>query len=523
MRDEGVLSRKAGAGARVGAGAGTHGGILTCVNLKSQASNVTSHMTPVSPTNWWTRPCGGRDVLRLAVPLVISTVSWTIMNFIDRMFLLWYSLPAFAAAMPAGMLHFTLLCFPLGVATYVNTFVAQYHGADRPERIGSAVWQAVRIGLFATPLAIAVIPLAPFLFKMAGHEPEVLWQEVTYFQTLTFGAGATIIAAAMAAFFTGRGETRVVMYVDCSAAVLNIVLDALWIFGRAGFPEMGIEGAAWATVVSQWLKVLVYWRLMMRSDVRSKYALDSGRRFDPQLMWRLWRYGGPNGLQLFVDIAAVSVFILLMGSLGKEVMAATTLAFNVNSMAFVPIIGLGIAVSTIVGQQLGRDRADLAARATWTTFIIAIGYTGFMALLYVSVPDLFLMGHARGADPAEFGRLREMVVVFLRFVAAYCMFDATAIVFVSAIKGAGDTRFILMTTFCTSPLPVLAAWIGVAWFGLGILWCWVVITAWICLMGMIYLARFLGGRWRTMRVIEPQVDPAPVDAQTTNEWALEEV
>ena len=85
-------------------------------------------------------------MLALALPLVISTASWTLMNFVDRMFLLWHSPGAMAAAMPAGMLHFTMICFPLGVASYVNTFVAQYHGAGRPERIGTALWQGTRIG-----------------------------------------------------------------------------------------------------------------------------------------------------------------------------------------------------------------------------------------------------------------------------------------------------------------------------------------------------------------------------------------
>ena len=241
---------------------------------------MADEMSEENSGNWWTRPCGGRDVLRIALPLVISTVSWTIMNFIDRMFLLWYSLPSFAAAMPAGILHFTMLCFPIGVASYVNTFVAQYHGSGQNERIGTAVWQAVRIGLISAPLAIATIPLAPYVFQLAQHEPEVLWLEVAYFQTLTFGAGGTVIAAAMSAFFTGRGKTRVVMCVDSGAALLNIVLDALWIFGLLGFPEMGIVGAAWATVVSQWFKVGVYWWLMMRPALRAKYALDAGRAYN---------------------------------------------------------------------------------------------------------------------------------------------------------------------------------------------------------------------------------------------------
>ena len=116
--------------------------------------------------NWWVRRCGGREVLVLALPLIVSTASWTVMHFVDRMFLLWYSTRAMAASMPAGMLHFTLICLPLGVAVYANTFVAQYKGAGRPKRIGAVVWQSVWIGLGVIPLFLATIPLAPGLFSL---------------------------------------------------------------------------------------------------------------------------------------------------------------------------------------------------------------------------------------------------------------------------------------------------------------------------------------------------------------------
>ena len=464
---------------------------------------------------WWARPCGGREVLVLALPLVISCGSWSVMHFVDRMFLLWHSREAMAAAMPAGLLLFTLVCFPLGVAMYANAFVAQYKGAGRPERIGLVVWQGARIGLVAAPLYLATIPLAPMIFKLADHAPHVASLEVIYYQVLTFGAGGQLISGAFATFFTGRGETRVVMLVDCSAVALNLVLDYALIFGHWGFPPLGIEGAAWATVVAQWSRVLVYWWLMMRPAYRVKYQMVAGRRFDGALMRRMFYFGGPNGLQFVVEVSAFSLFILLVGRLGADAMAATTLAFNVNSVAFIPMVGMGIAVTTMVGQQLGRNRPDMAARATWTAFRIAGTYMGTLAVLYVLVPDLFMMAHASGVSAVKFAALRDVTVVLLRFAAAYALFDAAWIVFTGAIKGAGDTRFILTASLIMSPLPVLAGWLGITQFGWGLLWCWVVITTWVCVMGTVFLVRFLQGRWRTMRVIEPEVPeeaavPSPV-------------
>jgi MATE family multidrug resistance protein len=455
--------------------------------------------------DWWTCPCGGREVLRVSLPLVVSTISTTVMIFIDRMFLLWYAPKAMAAALPAGMLHFTIVSFPLGVAFYVNTFVAQYEGAGRPRRIGPIVWQGMWIGILAAPLLLATTPGVSLLLAWANQDPELARLETAFYRVLTFGSGAMIIAAAQVSFFTGREKTRVVMFVDTAATLLNAALDYAWIFGRFGFSAGGIAGAAWATTTAEWFRVLVYGCIMLRPASRQVYQLAAGWRPSARVMGRLWRYGGPGGLQTFMEVAAFTVFLMLVGRLGEVPLAATTLAFTINNVAWVPMWGLGTAVTAIVGQQLGRNHPELAARATWTALAIALAYMGTMALCYVTVPDWFLKGHAAGTSPEVFGPLRETTVVLLRFVAAYCLFDALNVVFVSAIRGAGDMRFILCTTLLTSPPPLLATWWGVARQGWGLLWCWAVITAWICSLGLIYLARFLQGRWQQMRVIEPEV------------------
>jgi MATE family multidrug resistance protein len=455
--------------------------------------------------DWWTRPCGGREVLRVALPLVVSTVSTTVMIFIDRMFLLWYAPKAMAAAMPAAMFHFTVISFPMGVALYVNTFVAQYEGAGRLRRIGPVVWQGIWIGVAAAPLLLATASWAPRAFAWINREPELANLESTFYQVLTFGSGAVIITAAQTSFFIGRGKTRVVMCVDTGATLLNAALDYAWIFGRFGFSAGGIAGAAWATTTAEWVRVLVYGWLMLRPATRETYQLLSGWRPSARVMGRLWRYGGPGGLQTFVEVAAFTVFLMLVGRLGEVSLTATTLAFTVNNVAWVPIWGLGTAVTAMVGQQLGRNRPDLAASATWTALSMALLYMGTMAVLYLAAPDAFLIGHAAGASPRVFGPLRDLTVVLLRFVAVYCLLDALNMVFVSALRGAGDMRFILLTTLVMSPLALLAAWWGTARQGWGLFWCWGVITTWICTLALVYLARFLQGRWRQMRVIEPEV------------------
>ena len=455
--------------------------------------------------DWWNRPCGVREVLTLALPLVASMGSWTLMNFTDRLILYKYSEAAMAAAFPAGMLNFTILCFPLGIASYTNTFVAQYHGAGRPKRIGLAVFQGVILGLIAVPLFLAMIPLAPYFFSLAKHTPELARLETTYYQALNFGAGAVIISGAVSSFFTGRGKTWVVMLVDLAAVIVNAVLAYPMILGKWGFPRMGIAGAGYATAIAQWFCIILFAALMLLPANRRSLGVIEGLRYDRALMRRLLRFGGPNGLQLVIEVAAFSIFILLVGQLGKDAMAATTLAMTVNSLVFVPMVGVGTAVSTLVGQQLGHNRDDLAARATWTSLGVAVLYTATFAVLYIFAPDVFLVFHAMGADPKEYEPLRATVVVLLRLVAAYCMFDAMNLVFSGAIKGAGDTAFVLKTVVAVSPVPVLTVLFGQQW--LGLLGCWIVLAVWVFVLGVIYLTRFLQGKWRTMRVIEPELMP----------------
>src|SRR5581483_10150542 len=138
---------------------------------------------------FWSRPDGLREVLTLALPLVISSLSWTIMQTIDRILLFGYSKEAVAAVFPAGWMALAVLCLPLGLTTYINTFVSQYHGADWAERIGVAVWQGVFVALLSIPLMLLATPFAPYIFAWADHPPAIMDQEISYFEIHLWGNG----------------------------------------------------------------------------------------------------------------------------------------------------------------------------------------------------------------------------------------------------------------------------------------------------------------------------------------------
>ena len=159
----------------------------------------------------WSEESGYREVLAISIPLILSTGAWSILLFFDRMFLAWYSPAAIAAAMPAGMSSFAMLCFFIGTAAYVNTFVAQYFGADEEHKIGAIIWQ----GIYFSALSLLVIIPAYFLankfFSLVGHAPEVQDQETLYFKILMYSSMFMVLNNALGSFFSGLGKTLVVI------------------------------------------------------------------------------------------------------------------------------------------------------------------------------------------------------------------------------------------------------------------------------------------------------------------------
>ncbi|QDV72385.1 MATE family efflux transporter [Botrimarina mediterranea] len=477
--------------------------------------------------SWWGRPGGGREVLTIATPLVVSSLSWTVMTFVDRMMLNNWSGGAMAAAFVGGVLWFAVICLPLGLCSYVGTFVAQYHGSGQPERIGPSVWQGVWATVAVTPLMLAPILFSQAGFQAAGHTPETVALETTYFDILCWGSPAMLASAALSSFWSGRGKTWVVMIVDSVFAGLNLLLDWWWIFGLTAtiggetitlFPAAGIAGAGWATVVSLWLKTFTYTFLMLSPRNRAEFGAGVCG-IDRPLLRRVLTFGFPAGVQMLLDVLGFSAFILIVGRIGAVEHEASSLTFSLNHLSFMPVVGFGMAASILVGQHLGENRDRVAARATWTSLQISWAYMALMSMAFIFAPGVFLAGFFQtegvSGDAAHRAAVASTAVVLMRFIAAYNMLDAMMIVFVSALKGAGDTRFILFASLVMASLLALLTWMAVEVFGFGVYGCWALISLWIASLGTIFFIRFQLGYWRSMRVIErtPIVEAEALSAE----------
>lgn len=459
-------------------------------------------------TKRWNSQGGYREVLVIAVPLILSTASWSVQHFVDRMFLSWYSAEAIAAAMPAGMVYFSVVSIFMGTAGYASTFVAQYYGARHFRRVGPALWQGVYVSLVGGLVLLCLIPFGESIFRWVGHDELVQHSEVVYFQIICIGGGPYIASYALSGFYSGRGKTWPVMWVNIITTAVNLILDYALIFGHWGFPEMGIKGAGIATVIAGIFSFIAFLKLISAREFNQTYHTIDGWRPDKALFIRFLRFGVPSGVQFFIEMFGFTAFVLLVGRLGTASLAATNIAFNINTLAFMPMIGCGIAISMLVGQYLGADKPDLAQISAYSGFHLTFIYMTSIAAAYVLLPDIFVAPFALKADPQRFSEIYRYSVILLRFVAVYSVFDTMNIIFCSAIKGAGDTRFVmLMTVFLSLLVLIVPTYLAIVVFEYGLMISWFLATIYVILLSLSFYLRFLNGKWKKMRVIERAPQP----------------
>ncbi len=450
----------------------------------------------------WTGPGGGQDVLALAWPLVVSNSFFTLQIALDRALLSRHASETVAAAMPAVLLFWTPFALLQFTANYVSVFVSQYVGAGRPHRVGPAVGQSLYFSVVAGAIFVAVVaPLAGLIVAWAGHSSALQGDEATYLRCLAFAAPPMLLTAAASSFFTGRGDSRTVLGINAVGFAVNGFLCTALIGGQWGFPAWGIAGAGWATVIGSGFAAVFALALMLRPRYRNEFATHLAWRFEPALFLRLLRFGLPNGLMMALDGLAFLLFTILIGRMGPVPLAATSVTFTLNAVLFLPAMGVAQAVEVLVGRRLGEDRPDLAERTTFTGLWCVGGYMLAGAAVFVCLPALLLWPFANANDP-DWPAIAAEVVVLLRFVAVYSIFDSVNLVVSFALRGAGDTRFVAVAGFGLAWLTmVLPTW-AITRAGGSVTTAWLFATLYICLLAGVFVWRFAQGKWKSMRVIE---------------------
>jgi len=438
------------------------------------------------------------------MPLVVSMMSSTVMTFTDRIFLGNYSLEALGASLPASILAFLFLSFFIGVVEYTGVFVSQYTGAGKLERVGAALWQGLWFCLPACLVLVILWFLAVPLFDFGGHPVPIRRLEVIYFRILILGNIPALIGICLSCFFSGRGLTKPLMLINLIAAGINIPLDYCLINGFGPFPELGIAGAGLATVCGFTFPAICFAFLVFTKKNESLYRVRSAYKLDRRLFLRFLRFGMPGGLQFFLDMFGISFFVFMVGRIGPVELAATNIAISIDTLAFLPTIGMSIAASIMVGQAMGRKSPDQAAFATHSVLHLALAYMGGMGILFLLMPEMLMeLFRTHESSGTDFTEVVTMGTVLLRYVAVFTLIDAVALVYIGALKGAGDTRFIMLTMGCASfgciVLPIMVMnQLGIQ----SIHGPWLCLLTYVLILAVTFMVRFRQGSWRTLEVIE---------------------
>jgi len=452
-----------------------------------------------------------RQLWRIAWPLIVGASLWNIQIVVDRMMLGWYGHGAAGSAMTGGILFWVPLALFHATVMYAATFVAQYLGAGRPDRVGAVVWQSLWLAVLGgVAFLLVLLPLVPSVVALTGHEPHLQAQEEVYLRWLVLSALPYLVLGAVTSFFAGRGASVVVMLADLVGVVVNLAVGYVFIFGRFGAPEMGIEGAGLAIVVGNSCAALFGLAAMfLPRRYEREFGTRSSWRIDWRLLGRMLYFGLPSGIVVGIDVLSWALFIVFIGRMGELELTVTTIAFTLNLFAYLPAMGLGQAVGILVGNNQGKGDPDASAKVTWRGLYYAMGINGTVALFFLVMPQTLAWMFQDPATSANWEQVVVLVAVTLRFVVLYVLFDTMNLIFSHALRGAGDTLFVsLLGLVVAWPVLVFPSWAAYE-YKLGMFFAWGAATTFVILLALAFLARFVSGKWRTMRVIE---ETLPVDA-----------
>lgn len=446
---------------------------------------------------------GYGEFLNIAIPLIISTGLTSVQQFINRMFLSWHSQVELAASLPAGLLNFTIMGLFIGTISYVDVFVAQYYGKEDYSKIGPAVWQAVYMSFIGAAFLFILSFFSGNIFALIGHESEIMKYEIIYFKFLCYGAFPIIASTAFAGFYAGQGKTKIIVLVNLTAILFNVIFDYILIFGKFGFDSMGIKGAGIATAMSSVIMTAIYVFLILG---KNNAMLFNTKKFgiDFDFMKRLFKYGFANGVQLFFDIFGWTFFIFMIGKIGITALTATTILININMLVFMPLIGLGITTSILVGQNLGKNNVFLAERSVYSGFHIALFHSLLVILSYIFFMDYLVYFFVEGYTGAVIAQLKPIISNLMIFLIIYAFCDPICFIFSFAIKGAGDTTFVMKTLILSAlGIVVIPLYLLNSVFNIhNVYLYWSIMLSYSITITVLFVLRYGTGKWKDMRVIE---------------------
>ncbi|MBF0254489.1 MAG: MATE family efflux transporter [Candidatus Omnitrophica bacterium] len=445
---------------------------------------------------------GIREMMAIALPMVVSYGCDTFMIFTDRMFLSRLGPELMNAALGGGLTAYLMITFFMGLVGYTTALSAQYLGAGQRDRSAVVLTQALIIVAVAGPVILVLSPLAHRWFDFMNVPAGQAAPQKLYFDILVYGAALNLTRHAFSSFFSGVGRTRIVMVASLISMSANIFFNYVLIYGKFGFPAWGIAGAAVGTILGNAVGCLILLVSYLGRANRLEFAVARSLVFSAGVMKKLLRYGTPAGMETALNILAFNAMVLTFHSMGTVTATASTVMFNWDLVSFVPLLGVEIGVTSLVGRYMGASDPKTAERAVRSGLKMGIAYSGIIFAGFVLFPEVLVNVFRPDIADGVFAQAFGTAVWMLRLAALYVFVDAVMVVFVGALRGAGDTLWAMGLTTSLHWLSMLLLVLFLKVFGFSVVASWLGVILGFLAASTLVFWRYKSGAWKRLRVVE---------------------
>jgi len=389
--------------------------------------------------------------LKLAYPVMLGMIGHTLVSFIDNIMVGQLGTAELAAVSLGNSFLFIAMSLGIGFSTAITPLVAEADGEKNIEK-GKQIFNH---GLFlCTVLGIVlflmILGIKPLMHHMDQPE-EVVKYAMPYLDLVAFSLIPLIMFQAFKQFADGLSQTKYAMWATILANVLNVVLNYLLIFGKFGFPQLGIIGAAIGTLISRVVMLIFIWLLLKSKDKFKPYIERfSFNNIKKRILKKIIDLGFPSALQMLFEVAVFTAAIWLSGVLGKNPQAANQIALNLASMTFMVAMGLGVAAMIRVGNQKGLKNFSELRRIAISIFFLTVLLDIVFALIFMIFNNDLPKMYVDQQDVINQFDNFEVIAIAAKLLLVAAVFqisDGLQVVVLGALRGLQDVKIPTFITF----------------------------------------------------------------------------
>lgn len=430
-----------------------------CGKFKQKSVRSSAHLAEddiVHRNNRLSVKIDALPLLNLALPLALTGLAQSSSAFFVTLFLAHLGAKTLAAGALVNWFFATLVVVLFGTLSAINILVSHKHGAKEPEKIAQIARDGLLLAaLLAIPGFFLLWNMSP-IFLLFGQQESVVLLAKSYLHALSWGLLATFLGMACLEVTIGIGKTRIVLIYSISAVLLNIFLNYVLIFGKFGFPALGIDGAGWGFTLECWITFILLAVYIALNKNLKPYFSGIFKLTKPVFLKELVRIGIPMGMMYFFEVAFFFALTLSMGILGTVAQAANQVALQYLCLMMTIIFSIAQAITVRMGHLLGAEEVHLAKNANFLGISIVISLMVIVGCLYWFFPSLLIMVDFNLYDPANFAVIKE-IESLLAVCAIFQIFEATRVAYFGSLRALKDTRFTLLTSiisFWCIALPI---------------------------------------------------------------------